>query len=107
MEVFKSDNQRPIEPLQRPLEGPQSATFQNRHPTRGNFVLVRPSAHVLGTGLFVTESNLARTFDGGTDDDAAQALEQYGKTTCDASKHDAGSGATSSALNLPRSRLRT
>jgi len=61
----------------------------------------------MGTGPFVTESNLARTFDGGAYDDATQALEQYRKATRYASKHDVGSGATASALDLPRSRLRT
>ncbi|MFC7214576.1 hypothetical protein ACFQO4_10875 [Saliphagus sp. GCM10025334] len=57
--------------------------------------------------VFVTEEDLARTFDGGAYEDAFEIVEQYRKATRYTSKHDVKSGATASALDLPRSRLRT
>lgn len=55
----------------------------------------------------VTERALARTDGGGSYPDARKAVEQYREATRYASKRDAGSGATASALGLPRSRIRT
>ncbi len=58
--------------------------------------------------LFVTESDLARTYDGGAYPDATDALEQYRRVTDYASRHpNKGSAAIASALELPRSRIRT
>ncbi|MFC7232182.1 hypothetical protein ACFQMM_13760 [Saliphagus sp. GCM10025308] len=57
--------------------------------------------------IFVTDEELARTFDGGAYEDAFEAVEQYRKATRYASKHNVKSGATASALDLPRGRLRT
>ncbi|WP_187433004.1 hypothetical protein [Natronococcus pandeyae] len=56
---------------------------------------------------FVTDRELARTYDGGAYPDAWEAVEQYRRATRYASKHDTKSGATASALDLPRSRLRS
>ncbi|SFC65394.1 hypothetical protein SAMN05444422_11350 [Halobiforma haloterrestris] len=56
---------------------------------------------------FVMPKELARTYDSGYYEDAADILEQYDRATEYARKHDAGSSATASALDLPRSRLRT
>ncbi|MFP8957157.1 hypothetical protein ACLI4Y_10535 [Natrialbaceae archaeon A-CW3] len=56
---------------------------------------------------FVTDRDLARTFDGGAYDDAYEIVEQYRKATRYASKHGVKSSATASALDLPRNRLRT
>ncbi|MFP8891825.1 hypothetical protein ACLI4U_18945 (plasmid) [Natrialbaceae archaeon A-CW2] len=56
--------------------------------------------------VFVTEKHLARTFDGGVYDDAYEAVEQYRTATRYASRHNVKSGATASALDLPRGRLR-
>ncbi|MFP9059630.1 hypothetical protein ACLI4R_03750 [Natrialbaceae archaeon A-chndr2] len=57
--------------------------------------------------VFVTDETLARTFDGGAYPDAWEAVQQYREATQYASKHGVKSGATASALELPRSRLRT
>ncbi|MCU4741161.1 hypothetical protein [Natronoglomus mannanivorans] len=59
------------------------------------------------TPPFVTERELARTFDGGSYVDAWEAVEQYRKAMKYASRKNVKSGATASALDLPRSRLRT
>ena len=59
------------------------------------------------SGALITECNLARTFDGGAYHDAWDAVKQYRDATAYATKHDVKSGATASALDLPRSRLRT
>ncbi|MFP9193930.1 hypothetical protein ACLI4Q_20205 [Natrialbaceae archaeon A-CW1-1] len=58
------------------------------------------------TPKFVTERDLAQTFDGGAYDDAWKVVQQYRKATQYASKHNVGSGATANALDLPRSRIR-
>ncbi len=55
----------------------------------------------------VTERDLARTFDGGAYVDGWDAVEQYRRAIAHATRNDCGSGATASALELPRSRLRT
>ncbi|WP_306060198.1 hypothetical protein [Natronococcus wangiae] len=55
----------------------------------------------------VNEQVLAHTYDGGSYPDAWEAVEQYRRATRYASKHNTKSGATASALDLPRSRLRT
>ncbi|ELY90885.1 hypothetical protein [Natrialba taiwanensis] len=57
--------------------------------------------------VFVTARDLARTYDGGAYENAWEAVEQYREATRYANTHDAGSGATASALDLPRGRLRT
>ncbi|MFP9192977.1 hypothetical protein ACLI4Q_15155 [Natrialbaceae archaeon A-CW1-1] len=57
--------------------------------------------------VFVTERDLARTFDGGAHEDAFEIMEQFREATRYASKHNVKSGATASALDLPRGRLRT
>ncbi|WP_252698283.1 hypothetical protein [Natronosalvus vescus] len=57
--------------------------------------------------VFVTDRELARTFDGGSYPNAWEAVQQYREATRYSSRHDVGSGATASALELPRSRLRT
>lgn len=54
-----------------------------------------------------TERNLARTYDGGDYVDAWEAVEQYRRATSYAFRNNSKSGATASALGLPRSRLRT
>ncbi|ELZ05727.1 hypothetical protein [Natrialba aegyptia] len=56
---------------------------------------------------FVTARDLARTYDGGSYRDAWEVVEQYREATKYANTHDAGSSAAASALDLPRSRLRT
>lgn len=60
-----------------------------------------------GPEPLVTERELAATYDGGAYADAWEAVEQYRRATRYASKHGTKSGATASALDLPRSRLRT
>jgi len=57
--------------------------------------------------VFVTERDLAATFDGGAHRDAYEIVDQYRQATRYASKHNVKSGATASALDLPRGRLRT
>ncbi|MFC7216447.1 hypothetical protein ACFQO4_20525 [Saliphagus sp. GCM10025334] len=59
------------------------------------------------TCVFVTEEDLARTFDGGAYKDAVEIVQQYQKATEYASKHNTKSTATAKALELPRGRLRT
>lgn len=54
-----------------------------------------------------TEREFARTYDGGAYVDAWEAVEQYRRATSYAFRNDAKSGATSSALEIPRGRLRT
>ncbi|AEH35948.1 hypothetical protein [Halopiger xanaduensis] len=61
---------------------------------------------VESTGL-VSEQALARTYDGGAYPEAYEVVEQYRRAIEYARKHDVGSSATASALDLPRSRLRT
>ncbi|ADD03885.1 uncharacterized protein Nmag_0293 [Natrialba magadii ATCC 43099] len=56
---------------------------------------------------FVTERDLARTYDGGAYENTWEAVEQYRAATRYANTNDVGSGATASALDLPRSRIRT
>ena len=55
----------------------------------------------------VTEQGLARTYDDGHYDDAWEIVEQYRRAVSYAFRHDAGSSATASALDLPRGRLRS
>ena len=55
----------------------------------------------------VTERALARTYDGGYYTDGWTAVEQYQRAVAYARRNDAGSGATASALELPRSRIRS
>jgi len=57
--------------------------------------------------VLVTERDIAETFDGGAYENAYEIVEQYRKATRYASKHNVKSGATASALDLPRGRLRT
>lgn len=58
-------------------------------------------------GPLPTERGFARTYGGGYYEDAASVVEQCYDVLAYARKHDAGSAATASALDLPRSRLRT
>jgi len=55
----------------------------------------------------VTERDLACTFDGGQYQNAWAVVEQYRRATDYAMRNECGSGATASALDLPRARLRT
>ncbi|WP_247003682.1 hypothetical protein [Halosolutus gelatinilyticus] len=55
----------------------------------------------------ISERALAATFDGGAYPHAWEVVEQYRRATDYARKNDCKSGATASALDLPRSRLRT
>ncbi|TYT61812.1 hypothetical protein [Natrialba swarupiae] len=55
----------------------------------------------------VTPQDLAATYDGGSYEDAWTAVQEYREVTRYASKHDAGSSATASALDLSRNRIRT
>ena len=55
----------------------------------------------------ISERDFAATYDGGSYMDAWEAVEQYRKATSYAFRNDVKSGATASALDLPRSRLRT
>ncbi len=61
----------------------------------------------MNSRVFVTERDLASTFDGGSYADAYEIVTQYRQAMRYASKHDVKSGATASALDLPRGRLRT
>lgn len=61
----------------------------------------------MSTRVFVTERELAETFDGGSYVDAYEAVTQYREATRYASRKNVKSGATASALDLPRGRLRT
>ncbi len=56
---------------------------------------------------FITEQELASTYSGGSYDDPVDVLHQYRRATRYASRKNVGSSATASALDLPRSRLRT
>lgn len=55
----------------------------------------------------VTERELAATYDGGAYVDAWDAVEQYRRATSYAFRKQVKSGATASALELPRGRVRT
>lgn len=58
------------------------------------------------TDSLVTERALARTYDSGYHADAWDVVEQYRRAVSYANRHDVGSSAAASALDLPRSRLR-
>ncbi|RQG87042.1 hypothetical protein EA462_15490 [Natrarchaeobius halalkaliphilus] len=55
----------------------------------------------------LNEKTLAATYDGGYHENSWEVVKQYRKAIKYASKHNAGSSATASALEIPRGRLRT
>jgi len=57
--------------------------------------------------VFVTERELAGTFDGGAYRDAYEIVNQYRQSTRYASRKNVKSAATANALDMPRGRLRT
>lgn len=57
------------------------------------------------TDALVAEQAFASTFDGGQYDDAWKIVNQYRRATSYAARHDLKSGAASTALGLPQSRI--
>ena len=61
----------------------------------------------MSDSTLVDERALARTYDGGYYTDGWDVIEQYRRALSYARRHDAGSSATATALEVPRGRIRS